>query len=124
MGRPLRSDVVVAAEPAVVEALWRRIVNESVGSRLRRVAFLSDYPDEMDRYGVPADADIATTFAGPGGLSNVMGQCFARAQEDGTLFVYWTAATSITGSAKREAVHGALDEAIGARFGVSPTRAA
>jgi hypothetical protein len=119
----VRSEVVVSSEPVILEALWRRVLNEELGSRLRKVAFLNPPQSEMLlRFGVPADAKIAVSFAGPPGMVNVGGCCFAIERPGGTLFVHWTEASSLTGKAKRDAVHNAINSELTRRFGVAPLR--
>lgn len=122
MVRPLRSDIVVSAEPGALEGLWRRVVAEQLGSRLRKVSFLERHEDDMERYGIPPDADIAASYAGPAGVANVVGSCFARVDSQGTLFVHWTAATMLTGRSKRNAVHDAIDNELERKFDLRPSR--
>jgi hypothetical protein len=60
-------------KPEALDAAWRRAVNESLGGLFRKPDFLDNYSPAIEQYGVPADADTCSSFAGPPGMSNVLG---------------------------------------------------
>jgi hypothetical protein len=99
-------------KPEALDAAWRRAVNESLGGLFRKPEFLDNYSPAIEQYGVPPDADTCSSFAGPPGMSNVLGTSFARADGGTTLFVFWTDATALMGARKRDQVHETVLDAV------------
>jgi hypothetical protein len=54
-------------KPEALDAAWRRSVNESLGGLFRKPDFLDNYSPAIEQYGVPADADTCSSFAGATG---------------------------------------------------------
>lgn len=113
----VRTDIIApGAEPLELVAAWKRAVQDTLAGTFRKPTFLDWYQDAVDRLGIPADADVCTSFAGPMGVVNVLGTCFARREEAGTRFVYWTEGPMLIGGGKRDLVHDAISAMLARRF--------